>query len=242
MCRRPSLGPSGRPSSRAREPEAPAGARVLNFAIGAAALLSLAAAVAYGFDLIPARTEQEVAPLVAEPAPSATEAARADESAEAAKKLSEEIAANEAQLRAAHQQALLAQQARLAQQAQLQQPLKPGAALPKAPDQAASATQLPDPQLAEKARAARANVSVVMYTTSWCPSCKSAREYMSAQRIAFTEHDIEQSKSAQLIMHRLNPKHSIPTIDIDGAVLVGFSAKAIEAAIDDAAHKRAARL
>lgn len=55
------------------------------------------------------------------------------------------------------------------------------------------------------------------------------------------EHDIEQSESAALIMRRLNPKGSIPTIDIDGAVLVGFSPQSIENAITRAAQVHAQR-
>lgn len=85
---------------------------------------------------------------------------------------------------------------------------------------------------------ARANVSVTMYSTRWCPSCTAAREYMTREGILFTEHDIEQSESARTIMHRLNPRKSIPTIDIDGAVLVGFSSAKIEGAIDAAVKKR----
>jgi glutaredoxin len=233
MCKRPSLGAS----ERVRERPAPVGARLVNVAVGVGTLASIAAAVVFGFDLLPAETPSSTPQLVAEPAQrsAASQAARASESVEAAKKLAAEIAANEAQLQLAQQQLML--QAQQAQPIPQQQPTTASAQ-----DERAMATQLPDPHLAQKAKAARRQVSIVMYSTSWCPSCTKAREYMNAQGIAFTEHDVDKSESAKLIMHRLNPKHSIPTIDIDGAVLVGFSDKAIEDAIDDAAEKRAARL
>lgn len=85
---------------------------------------------------------------------------------------------------------------------------------------------------------ARENVSITMYSTSWCPSCVAAREYMTKNSIQFTEHDIEQSPSAREIQRRLNPKGSIPTIDVEGAVLVGFSGDSLEAMIEAAAKKR----
>lgn len=88
---------------------------------------------------------------------------------------------------------------------------------------------------------ARENLTVSMYATSWCPSCKAARAYMTERGIAFVEHDIDESESARLIMKRLNPRGSVPTLDIDGAVLVGFSGKRIDATLEAAARKRAER-
>jgi len=85
---------------------------------------------------------------------------------------------------------------------------------------------------------ARERVSIVMYSTTWCPTCVSARKYMTEQAIPFTDFDVEASPSASAIHHRLNPKGSIPTIDVDGDVLVGFSGAHLEDMIDAAAKKR----
>lgn len=85
---------------------------------------------------------------------------------------------------------------------------------------------------------AREGVTITMYSTSWCPSCVAARDYMTKNSIPFTEHDIEKSPSARTIQRRLNPKGSIPTIDVEGAVLVGFSGESLENMIDAAAKKR----
>jgi glutaredoxin len=89
-------------------------------------------------------------------------------------------------------------------------------------------------------RRARAGLSVTMYATSWCPACKAARGYMTEQQIAFVEHDIEASQSAKLIMKRLNPRGGVPTLDVDGTVLVGFSSAEIDAAVEAAVLKRTA--
>lgn len=85
---------------------------------------------------------------------------------------------------------------------------------------------------------AREGVSITMYSTSWCPSCVAARDYMTKNAIPFTEHDIEKSPSARAIQRRLNPKGSIPTIDVEGSVLVGFSGESLENMIDVAVKKR----
>jgi glutaredoxin len=86
---------------------------------------------------------------------------------------------------------------------------------------------------------ARGGVLVVMYSTSWCPACKAAREYMTSHQIPYVDNDIEESESANAILKRLNPRGSIPTIDVDGEVMVGFSPEHIEAMLERAARKRA---
>jgi glutaredoxin len=86
---------------------------------------------------------------------------------------------------------------------------------------------------------ARDGVLVVMYSTSWCPACKAAREYMTSKQIPYVDNDVDQSESARAILKRLNPRGSIPTIDVDGEVMVGFSAERIEAMLQRAAQKRA---
>jgi glutaredoxin len=86
---------------------------------------------------------------------------------------------------------------------------------------------------------ARENITVVMYSTTWCPACKAARAYMVDKGIAFVDNDVDSSPSAAEILHRLNPRGSIPTIDVDGEIMVGFGGEDLEDMIDRAARKRA---
>jgi glutaredoxin-like YruB-family protein len=86
--------------------------------------------------------------------------------------------------------------------------------------------------------AARRRVPVVMYSTSWCGVCKRARKYFEEKRIAFEELDVDEDPSARAEYVRLNPRHSVPTIKIGDEVVVGFSAAAVERALDAAARSR----
>jgi glutaredoxin 3 len=86
---------------------------------------------------------------------------------------------------------------------------------------------------------ARGGVLVQMYSTSWCPACKAAREYMTSNEIPYVDNDVDESESARAILKRLNPRGSIPTIDVDGEVMIGFSAQRIDSMLERAAHKRA---
>ncbi|MDH3656294.1 MAG: glutaredoxin family protein [Myxococcales bacterium] len=85
---------------------------------------------------------------------------------------------------------------------------------------------------------ARRRVPVVMYATAWCGVCKRARKYFEENRIAFEEHDVDQDPVARAEYERLNPRRSVPTIKIADEVVVGFSAVAVERALDAAARAR----
>ncbi|WP_236519513.1 glutaredoxin family protein [Sandaracinus amylolyticus] len=86
--------------------------------------------------------------------------------------------------------------------------------------------------------AARRRVSIVMYSTSWCGACRRARAFLDQlEGVSYVEHDIEADERARARMRALNPRGSIPTIDVEGRVFVGLSPSALEAAIDDAARR-----
>jgi glutaredoxin len=118
------------------------------------------------------------------------------------------------------------------------------AAFARLDHEAAIPTQARAPRSAadRQARAvahARNNIAVVMYSTAWCPACKAARAYMNGKGIAYVDNDVDESASARETLQRLNPRGSIPTIDVDGEVMVGFGAEHFEAMLDRAARKRA---
>jgi glutaredoxin len=85
---------------------------------------------------------------------------------------------------------------------------------------------------------ARRNVDITMYSTSWCHACKQARAYMQEKNIAFTDYDVEHDAAARTQAHALNPRGSVPTISIDGDVMVGFSPISLESRIESAAQRR----
>lgn len=92
---------------------------------------------------------------------------------------------------------------------------------------------------AEALRGARGRVPVVMYSTSWCGACRSARGYLDAHNLAYTEHDVETNAVARAEQLRLNPRGSVPTLSVGGEVMVGFSEPAFEHALDVAAQRQA---
>ena len=90
----------------------------------------------------------------------------------------------------------------------------------------------------ERERAGAA-LTITMYSTSWCKACIAARAHMQANAIAFTDHDVEADPAAKARQLQLNPRGSVPTIDVDGReVLVGFSARNLQNAMTRAVAAR----
>jgi len=108
---------------------------------------------------------------------------------------------------------------------------------------AGSATQGPPSDRTQRTEtpAPVGNVQVVVYTTRWCPVCKRAKKWMASSGVQYEERDVESSPSDGQRMRALNPRGSVPTFDIDGQVLVGFSPEGLIAAMRRAAAIRAAR-
>lgn len=124
-------------------------------------------------------------------------------------------------------------------------PLPP---VPEAPDATDVTTaprpSVPDPPSEGKtfteadAKAALSEVRIEMYATSWCGSCRRAREYLDFNAIPYTEYDIDSDPEAKARLSMINPRRSIPTFQIDDIVQVGFSAENFEHRLNQAVRAR----
>lgn len=78
---------------------------------------------------------------------------------------------------------------------------------------------------------------VTLYTTRWCPACAQARAWLERRGIPYDERDVEESPAAAARNRMLNRAGTVPTIEVEGTVLVGFSADELRTAIDRAAQR-----
>ena len=79
----------------------------------------------------------------------------------------------------------------------------------------------------ETAAAAAAQTKVVMYSTSWCPACRSAKQYFEQKGIPFQEIDVEHSQQGAAEFKQLGGS-GVPLIVINGAKMTGFSPAWVE--------------
>jgi glutaredoxin-like YruB-family protein len=81
---------------------------------------------------------------------------------------------------------------------------------------------------------------VVLYSTSWCPHCKNAKEYFTKNNIPFINRDVELDQSAmEKLLHTYNSQ-AVPVIVIgdDTIILKGFNKQEFEKAIEEYKKKR----
>jgi len=96
-------------------------------------------------------------------------------------------------------------------------------------------------QQAQQLSDARGRVKIQVYRTERCQNCIEAHGYLVAHGIQAVEHDIDKDPRARARYRRLNPKGSLPTMEVDGQVLAGFDAQRLERSLDRAAHARIRR-
>jgi len=94
---------------------------------------------------------------------------------------------------------------------------------------------------AQQLDAARRQVKVVLYTSERCSRCVEARTHLLAQGIRPTERDVDKDPRARARHRALSRKGGLPTIEVEGKVLIGFQEDRLQKAIDRAAALRMKR-
>lgn len=68
---------------------------------------------------------------------------------------------------------------------------------------------------------------VKMFTTKWCGVCQTAKSYLAARGITYSEYDVEQSEIGRQEFRRLQGK-GVPIILVGKQRMDGFSAAKME--------------
>jgi len=64
---------------------------------------------------------------------------------------------------------------------------------------------------------------IVMYCTSWCPSCRRAIKWLAAKDLEYTYVDITKTPGAsEQVMGWADGNRTTPTFDIDGTIVVDW--------------------
>jgi len=63
--------------------------------------------------------------------------------------------------------------------------------------------------------------AVVIYTTDWCPYCRALRSFLDANRIPYTDYDVERSFSGGMGMWALRGR-GVPVVVVGADVIYGL--------------------
>lgn len=68
---------------------------------------------------------------------------------------------------------------------------------------------------------------IKIYTTTYCPYCTLAKDWMKKHNLKFTEVNVENDPAAAKEMVRKTGQRGVPVIEIDGKFVVGFDKVAL---------------
>ncbi|MGH9858108.1 MAG: glutaredoxin family protein [Acidobacteriota bacterium] len=64
---------------------------------------------------------------------------------------------------------------------------------------------------------------VIIYTTTWCGFCKTAKNYMDSLGVKYEEKDVERDQNAAMEAVEKSNQMGVPVIDVNGTIIVGFN-------------------
>ncbi|MBI4117006.1 NrdH-redoxin [Candidatus Pacearchaeota archaeon] len=67
----------------------------------------------------------------------------------------------------------------------------------------------------------RGKRKIILYSATWCPHCKRAKDFFKKHKINFTNKDVEDKKNAEEMV-RKSKQTGIPVLEISGKITVGF--------------------
>lgn len=70
--------------------------------------------------------------------------------------------------------------------------------------------------------------TVKVFSTSTCPWCIRAKQYLEAKGVHFENVDVSGNEQAQEEMVRLSGQMGVPVIVVDGKVVIGFDKSRLE--------------
>ena len=75
------------------------------------------------------------------------------------------------------------------------------------------------------------NKKVKVYSTSTCPFCTRAKQFLKESAVSFEEIDVSVNHEAAQEMIKRSGQMGVPVIDIEGEFIVGFDREKIKKAL-----------
>lgn len=72
---------------------------------------------------------------------------------------------------------------------------------------------------------------VKIYSTSSCPYCSMAKQFLKNNKIKFEEVDVSENQEAAMEMIEKSGQTGVPVIEIDGKIIVGFDLPVVKKAL-----------
>ena len=71
---------------------------------------------------------------------------------------------------------------------------------------------------------------IKIYSTSWCPACIKAKKFFDMKGWEYKEINVADNHEDREEVFKVSGQRTVPVIDIDGEIIVGFDKNKIELA------------
>jgi glutaredoxin-like YruB-family protein len=65
-------------------------------------------------------------------------------------------------------------------------------------------------------------MNVKVYSTPTCPWCKKVKNFLTGNKVEFTDIDVGNDESASKEMVKISGQIGVPVIDVNGTIISGF--------------------
>jgi len=72
---------------------------------------------------------------------------------------------------------------------------------------------------------------VTVYSTTTCPWCVKAKEFLKQNKIKFEDKNVAEDDKARNEMIKKTGQMGVPVIDINGEIIIGFDVERIKEAL-----------
>ena len=74
-------------------------------------------------------------------------------------------------------------------------------------------------------------MSVKVYSTTSCPWCTVAKNYLASKDVKYEDVDVNRNREAAMEMIKKSGQRGVPVLDINGDIIIGFDQTAIDNAL-----------
>lgn len=74
-------------------------------------------------------------------------------------------------------------------------------------------------------------MTVTVYSTTWCPYCKMAKEFLNQHKVQFEDINVEKDPAMAKAMIQKSGQQGVPVIDVNGKIIIGFNKQALKEAL-----------
>lgn len=91
--------------------------------------------------------------------------------------------------------------------------------------------EMKNKQKEREARNMKGGKKIIVYSTTTCPYCHMAKDYLKQKGVQFEDVDVSLDRARAQEMINKSGQMGVPVLDINGKIIVGFDRQAIDEAL-----------